>query len=1020
MFSEEYVKKIDRLRGKLPSRFYVPVGTTEFEGFFTYDRLSYEDAVKHDRQKLPQGLRWGRKWEYGWFFTQITVPKECEGKRICFKADLVESTVYVNGRVVGALDHAHKEIMLSASAKAGETFDIAAEVYAGHGDEMIKDVMHYTALIPELNIKPFPEDVTQKCVSNGTYGIFRDDVFQLYVDIEVLVDLSKCQEETSLRRAKIEKAIRKIADFVDLELPYDEFAENVKQAREILKPLFDCHNGPTVPTMYAISHSHLDLEWLWTVNETTRKCARTIGNQLELINEFDDCKYIQSQAWILETVKNNYPELYERVKQAVKSGNIVVEGGMWVESDANIPAGESIIRQFVFGKKFMKNEFGVDSEILWLPDTFGISGAFPQILKGCGIKYFMSAKLMWLINGGDVFPYSMFNWKGNDGSEVLCNIIRGYANGTYPSQTKVHWGFNSERDNIPYRLYPYGFGDGGGGATRFYYEQLKREHDLEGMPKVIQASPNKFFHDVENECEIDKTYVGELYYALHRGTFTSQAKTKLLNRKCENELRDAELWSAFLRQDTKEKTDPLWKTVLFNQFHDILPGSSIAEVYERAESELSEVAEKAENITKDVLETVSETKDGVITVFNSLSWDRKAYIKLPEGYTSICASDGKAYECETDANGTFAAVDVPSCGYASFVLGKEKANAVSSGTKPILENDLVRAEFNENGELSSVVDKQTGIEFLSGRSNRLRMYEDQTAAHDAWDIDSIYQNNEVKLAEPAKIESIQSGTLASSLVIKREINNSTLVQKVTLRKGSRAIEFDTQIDWKERHKLLKVDFDTNFNTEELISETQYGFVKRPTHRNRKYDADRFEVCQHKWSALAESNRAAAILNNCKYGISADGGRMSLTLLKAPQNPALNADMGIQRFTYCFMPFCGTFYNSNIVNAAFELNCPVKVVPGYADKQSVLSISHPNVVLTAAKISEDGENDIVIRLAEETNNYTKCSVKLGFAVKEAYLTNMLEEDAECVAVTDDTIKLNFRAFEVKTIRLKLKQ
>lgn len=229
--------------------------------------------------------------------------------------------------------------MLSASAKAGETFDIAAEVYAGHGDEMIKDVMHYTVLIPELNIKPFPEDVTQKCVSNGTYGIFRDDVFQLYVDIEVLVDLSKCQEETSLRRAKIEKAIRKIADFVNLELPYDEFAENVKQAREILKPLFDCHNGPTVPTMYAISHSHLDLEWLWTVNETTRKCARTIGNQLELIKEFNDCKYIQSQAWILETVKNNYPELYERVKQAVKSGNIVVEGGMWVESDANIPAG---------------------------------------------------------------------------------------------------------------------------------------------------------------------------------------------------------------------------------------------------------------------------------------------------------------------------------------------------------------------------------------------------------------------------------------------------------------------------------------------------------------------------------------------------------------------------------------------------------------------------------------------------------------------------------------------------------
>lgn len=1018
MLSEEYIKKIDRLRGKLPLRFYAPVGATAFEGFFTYDRLSFEDAVKHDRQKLPQGLRWGRKWEYGWFFTQITIPKECEGERVCFKADLIESTVYVNGRVVGALDHAHKEIMLSASAKAGETYDIAAEVYAGDGENRITDFMHYTALIPELNITPFPEDVPQKCVPNGTYSIFRDDIFQLYVDIEVLFDLSKCQEEASLRRAKIEKALKKIADFVNIELPYDKFAENVRQAREILKPLFNCHNGSTAPTMYAISHSHLDLEWLWTVNETTRKCARTLGNQLELLKEFNDCKYIQSQAWILDTVKNNYPELYERVKQAVKSGNIVVEGGMWVESDANMPSGESIIRQFVFGKKFMKDEFGVDSEVLWLPDTFGISGAFPQILKGCGIKYFMSAKLMWLINGGDVFPYSMFNWKGNDGSEVLCNIIRGYSNGTYPSQTKVHWGFNSERDNIPYRLYPYGFGDGGGGATRFYYEQLKREHDLEGMPKVIQASPNDFFHDVENECEIEKTYVGELYYALHRGTFTSQAQTKLLNRKCENELRDAELWSAFFMQDTKAKTDLLWKTVLFNQFHDILPGSSIAEVYEKTEAELSEVVEKAEKVTRHVLENVSETRDGVISVFNSLSWDRKACIKLPEGYTSICGMDGRAYKCETDGKEAFTVVDVPACGCASFILGKEQADIIDSMEKPILENDFVRAEFNENGELVSLIDKQTGIEFLSGRSNCMRLYEDQTAAHDAWDIDSIYQNNEITLVESAKIENIQSGALKSSFVIKRNLNNSTLVQKVTLRKDSRAIEFDTQIDWQEHHKLLKVDFNTNFNTDELISETQYGFVKRPTHRNRQHDADRFEVCQHKWSALAESNRVAAILNDCKYGISADGGRMSLTLLKAAQNPALNADVGIQRFTYCFLPFAGTFYESNIVNTAFELNCPVKVVQGYTEEQSMLKISKPNVVLSAVKLSEDGKGDIIIRLVEETNNYTKCCVKLGFTVKEAYITNMLENDVECVPVTDSKIELDFKAFEVKTIRLKI--
>ncbi|MDD6483163.1 MAG: glycoside hydrolase family 38 C-terminal domain-containing protein [Clostridiales bacterium] len=1014
MAFEEYSSKIEYYIKNIPKRIYKAIGGLEYTGFFTYDRLTLAQAQSREKTPILPGFKWGRKWEYGWFFTEITVPDECKGKRVVFEAKQGESVVFVNGKIYGSFDKEHTHITLTDCSKGGERFKIAMEAYAGHdGLENTLDREHTKLVLSQEDLKEFPEDTEQKTVKSGSFGMFYDEVFRLWMDINTLYDLRNNLDDNSLRKAKIEKALSKMCDAVDIELPFEDFLLSVKEGRKILKSVLDCKNGSTAPTVYAIGHSHLDLQWLWTKNETRRKIARTLGNQLKLMEEYEEYKYIQSQPWLLEVVKNEYPDLYKDLKQAVRDGKITVEGGTWVEPDTNIPSGESLIRQFMFGKRFIKEEFDTESEIFWLPDSFGMSGSLPQIMKGCGIKYFMNAKIMWQYTGGDEVPHSNFMWQGIDGSEILTNLTQEYVVDMTPSKIFEKWHMNKEKADVPITLVSYGHGDGGGGATKIHLEYLKRESNLEGMPKVVSESPVKFFQALESDCEINERYVGELYYAAHRGTYTSQAKTKKLNRQSEFALRDAELWSALLKKDTKAETDALWKTVLFNQFHDIIPGTSIAPVHEQAEKEYEEVIRQANELSASAVENVIRDKNECLTVFNSLSWDRKAYIELPEGYSS-------AENCETQRIGdkVIALVDVPACGFKSYKLGRDFAEEGKADEALTLENNLIKAEFNRNGELISVSDKQTGTEYLSQPSNVFRMYQNKPTVFDAWDIDSFYEKTELHLENKTEIYVEYKGKLESSLVIKKKLNNSSLVQRVILRKDSRRIDFETEIDWRETHKLLKVDFNTDIQTDELISEVQFGYVKRPNHKTRQYDADRFEVCNHKWSALCESKRGAAILNDCKYGISADKGRMSLTLLNSSVHPGLNADKGIQSFKYSFMTFAENLADSDVTKEAFELNSHVMIKDGFAGEKSLLNVSESNIIIDTIKAAEDGSGDIIIRMYESSNTRTNCTLTCAFNINEAYITNMLEQNSVKAEVKNNELAFAFRPFEVVTVRLKM--
>lgn len=1021
--SEGYIRKINYYIENIPKRIYKPINNVYFESFYTFDRLTLEQAMQQKRKPATEGEAWGVKWEYGWFFSKIIIPEGYDGERIVFKASIGECIVYVNGRICGALDKQHKEITLSQNAVAGQEYDIALEVYGGHdGLEDTLDQIHGFAILPECKNYEFPDDVKQKIVKNGSIGVWNDVVFQCWMDINVLYDLRNNLDDNSLRKSQIDKGLKKASDIIDIELPDDEFVESIKYARDVLKPLLECKNGTTTPVMYAIGHSHLDIEWLWTKNETVRKIARTVGNQLRLSDEYKEYKYIQSQPWLMNVLKNDYPDLYNEFKNAVKDGRFIAEGGMWVEADTNIPSGESLVRQFMFGKKFLREEFGIESELLWLPDIFGCTAALPQIMKGCGINYFMNAKITWLYDGGDPFPSSNFMWKGIDGSKIHTFITQEYTTEMTPSKMFEKWSMNCEKEDVPAVMVAYGHGDGGGGATRIHTEYIKREKDLEGMPKVADKSPLEFFEYVAENCEINKEYVGELYYSAHRGSYTTQAKTKQLNRRCEFSLRDAEIWSTLMGCgiDRKTKIDEQWKTVLFNQFHDIIPGTSITAVYKEAEEAYNRVINTCYEITDVSVNKNIIGKDNYITVFNSLSWDRTAVIELENGYNSIYDENGNKFDVQNTGEKLIARIDVPSVGCKSYRLEKENEqpvnNIIDAENEYVLENEILRAVFNKQGQLVSFYDKKSGCETLSSPSNVFKMYKDMPLLFDAWDIDEFYEKQEVALSDECEIFFEYVGEIETALTIKRKINKSFVTQRVILRKDENRLDFETEIEWNEVHKLLKVDFNTAFGSNELVSEIQFGHIKRPTHRNRQYDIDQFEVCQHKWSMLGCDNRAFAVLNDSKYGVSADNNRISLTLLKSAKHPDFYADKGIQKFVYSIMSVCEALDEGDVCRSAYELNCPVVVKAGYLPQTSFVNIDNPAIIMETLKTSEDGNGDIIIRMYESKNSYAKANISLNTEFKSIYVTDMLENNICEIETVEAGFELEFAPFEIKTVRI----
>lgn len=1031
-YTIEWQARIKKWLKALSEDVYTPLAPVEFEGFTTFDQLSFDEAMKQTFTPMPQGTRWGKEWEYLWVRSTITIPPEAAGQRLVLRVDVGgEAAVYLNGDEFGARrndwvrDPMHRisDLTLTDNAKPGQQFHVALEAYAGHEFPGVA----FGPVNPDQPYRPKSPDELRCTIGECTFGIWNELAYQLYIDVKALFEAVQAMDDNSLRYYDLWEALKEFTLLVNFEQDAEGRNRDYAAARERLAPLFARKNGPTTPQFYAFGHAHIDVAWLWPLAETERKVLRTFAAQLRHMDEYPEYKFLQSQPHLYRWAKEKYPKLYARIKEKVKAGQWIPEGGMWVEADTNISSGEALIRQFIHGKRFFMEEFGVDSKMLWLPDVFGYSAALPQIMKGCGVDYFSTQKIWWAYNGGDPFPYQYFNWVGLDGSAVASFMHQNYNSDTHPGQMIERWNKRKQRNGIRGFLVPYGYGDGGGGPSRDFIEYIRRENDFEGVPKVKNAHPLEFFE--EHPAPKD-SYVGELYLQVHRGVQSSQAKTKKGNRKSELSLRETEFLGTLAKLNGFDyplaQVDELWKQVLLCQFHDILPGSSIARVYREAEALYEQVLAESEAIRNAAAQTLT-TGQQALTVFNSLNFDRPAVVELPEGWAGAKAN-GNLLPVQQFDGKTIVSVTAPGCGAVTLTPAEEGAQVQDGATATVLEggamleNRHLKAVFNEKGEITSLILKDENMEMAAGLCNEMRLYRDIPVNYEAWDIDTSYEYLPLPQTQPATIELVSAGPLKAAIRMTRPLGEkSTLSQVVSLTADGVRIDFDTTVEWQETHKMLKVAFAANVHAEEAVHSIQFGHVKRPNHRSRPYDFDRFEVVNHHWTALCEEGRGLAVLNDCKYGVNVLGNTIQLTLLRSPFSPDPECDHGTQQFVYSVYPYSGSFRHSGIVEQGYDLNCPVTVRPGAAKQEgSLLKVSADNIILEALKPAEDGSGDYILRLYETMRTRTNAELTLHLPCSKVCSCNMLEQDCQPLEVRQEggktVVPLTFGAFEIKTLRI----
>lgn len=1039
LMNSEWKDRIRHWIRVLKADFYEPLGEISWEAFRTMEQIPVEEVDKQAFVPVEKGYTWGNTWEYCWFRSKIVLPKEAEGKRIVMNLNPDgESTLFVNGKAFGTYraswvrekHHFTEDNILTRCGEAGQEFSILMETYAGHYFEESPEGGCMTGpVMPGLYTDPL-EEGKRRVLGSCTYGIWNEDAYQLYMDVDTLNKLLEVLDDRSLRAAKVAEALEKFTLIVDFEQSKEQRIQCYKEAREALRPALEATNGSTMPQFYAIGHAHLDLAWLWPMAETYRKTERTFAAQLRLLEEYPEYKFIQSQPAAYEMCREHYPELFERIKDAIKEGRWIADGAMWVEPDTNMASGEALIRQLVHGKRYYKDVLGVESEVLWLPDTFGYTAALPQILKSCGVKYLVTQKIFWSYNEGDQFPYHYFTWEGMDGTQITSFLPTSYGYSTDPKEVNKAWQNRVQVRDLEGFLLPFGYGDGGGGPTRDYIEYAARQKDLEGGVKIKMASPVEFFEEMDEMGGPSNTYVGELYFSAHRGTYTSQAMVKKNNRKGELALREMEMWGSLAQNAGAEydlpKADKLWKEMLLHQFHDILPGSSIAKVYVEAEERVGALIADAKEMANQSLEALTNVdNEGAVTIANSLSFPRTVLVEVPSTFVNGAKTlEGESVPVQEVAGRVKALVTIPSCGAVSIepisceeaIDTAKKVSVAASGDAYIMENSAVKVVINKKGEVISFVLKESGREFAAGAMNRFRLYKDVPRLFDAWDIDSHYIDQEVEAAVDVQVELVSEG-LEGVLKVTGKISESSYTQYIRLEADSKRLVFETEVDWKEMHRLLKTDFPVAVYSENVINEMQFGFVERPAHRSRVYDQDRYEVCNHRYSAFCDGAHGAAVLNDCKYGISANGNALQLTLLRASTCPEMRADNRVHNFVYAFTAWEGNFAESDVVRQGYELNVPSVVVKGGLNAFSAVSVDEGNIILDTMKPAEDGSGDIILRLYEAQKAAKTATVKLNIGSFKAYECDMLENVLEELAVEDEAMKLSFRAFEIKTIRVK---
>jgi alpha-mannosidase len=960
------------------------------------------EAMRQDFRPQEHGAPWGKPWGTKWIRVQGEVPEswgtepdttvevlvdlgftaeipgfQCEG--IAWRPD---------GTIIKALSPRNQYIPLKLLG-GGMAVDFYVEAAAN------PDVAQGWTFDPTpLGDKSTAGAAPQYRLGRIAVAELNQTVWELRQDIRTLAGLMAELPLELPRRHEILRALERMMDAMDP----DDVAGTAAAGREALAGVLGRPAYASAHQLVATGHAHIDSAWLWPVRETVRKCARTFSNVVALMDENPDFVFSCSSAQQLAWIKESYPELFSRIREKVRAGQFVPVGGMWVESDTNMPGGEAMARQFVEGKGFFLAEFGVECREAWLPDSFGYSAALPQIVKAAGSRWFLTQKISW--NQTNKMPHHTFNWEGIDGTRIFTHFP---PVDTYNSELSGRELAHAERNYRDHgrgtvSLVPFGYGDGGGGPTREMLAAASRTADLEGSPKVRIGSAESFFKQAEADYPVLPVWVGEMYLELHRGTYTSQARTKKGNRRSEHLLREAELWCATAAVRTggafaypAAELKRLWRLVLLQQFHDILPGSSIAWVHQDAERNYQAISDALEPI-------ISQAAAAALG-----SGDRTFLLNAAPH-----ARDG-----------------VPALAAGEPVAHAEAVRATAHDDGFILDNGVIRAVLDADGLVTSLVDHASGREAIAPgqRGNLLELHRDTPNEWDAWDIDEFYRRNVTPLTQAGSLRLIREGKDAV-VIVERSAGASIITQRISLAAGSPSLSITTSVDWQEREKLLKLGFALDVRADRSAAETQFGHVFRPTHTNTSWETAKFEICAHRWIHVAEPGYGVAISNSSTYGHDvtrsirdSDGGTTTtvrLSLLRAPAFPDPEADRGLHELTVTIRPGAGI---AGAVEEGYRTNLVPRLVQGGSPVEPLFSVTNPALVIEAVKLAEDGSGDVIVRLYESLGQRSAGKLTANFPVRGVTTVDLLERPVQATGVKagPDGAELILRPFQLVTVR-----
>lgn len=982
---------------------------------------SVREAQQRESGWEPYGETslWGGRHAMAWFRFRVRLPEDFKQKKPVVLLKMKEQMkwenyrpqfmVYLDGRPVQGADINHREIFLG-NRLPGERLTLYLNGYAGEDDI--------------------------RWWLGAECGLHCRKTELLYYRLKPAYDVMMQLPEGDLRRETLLKEINQRMNQLPFSSPGSpEFEQAVEEA---LKVPLAVKKSADAPRVFAVGHTHIDVAWLWTVEQTRQKAARSFQTVLKLMEEFPQYRFTSSQPVLYQFVKEDHPLIYEQIKERIAEGRWEAEGAMYLEADCNLTSGESLVRQLLYGKRFFKQEFGLDSRILWLPDVFGYSGNLPQILRRSGVDFFITSKISW--NQYNRVPHDLFYWQGIDGSRIPCAFITAPETAfpedsffsTYNGKMDAKsvfgtWKRFQDKGVCDAVILPYGYGDGGGGTTRemvLYADALKE--GISGCPSVEFTGIKDYADYASGKLEktADPPYwQGELYLEFHRGTYTSNARIKRNNRKTEYLLRDIEYFGALagllsgeVERYPAEALYELHRRLMIQQFHDILPGSSIEEVYEDSEKEFREIGRVGNRLLAGLCEGLMAPEEGTVTVWNPGGMAQSGEAVL---------EDGRRIWAE----------DVPPWGWKKFALSqvckpyarvcKNGARAVTadlqaSGPPSALETDIYRVRFDENGMIVSLYDKAYEREVLieGGRANLLAAYEDIPYEYDNWELSPYYTQKRYELNSLDAWETDETDPLRTVVRTERKFMHSRIRQEIVFYRHSRRIDFVTEADWQEHHLFLKAEFPVQINNSEASYEIAFGSIRRPVHRNTSWDFAKYEVCAHRWADYSEGGYGVALLNDCKYGYDVHEQTMKISLIKAGTYPNPNSDQGCHRFTYALLPHGGGS-SKEVIRQAENLNRPLMARTGAvlaADTFSLVSCVKGSLNVSAVKKAEDGDA-LIIRLYEYDNARGCASVRFGLPLQSCAMCSLMEEEESFLAVEDHEAAVPYRPFEVITLKCR---